>query len=75
MDLRNKFKEIFEIIIFDICLFGFVVDGEQINGVVNDLNIGDDASTPGLTFTFGRDGQPYFVAMIAESGHRFFSFN
>ena len=33
---------------------------------MNDLDIGDDAGAAGLAFSFGSDGQPYFVAMIAE---------
>jgi len=33
---------------------------------VNDLDIGDDAGAAGLAFSFGSDGEPYFVAMIAE---------
>ena len=64
--LRDEFKEIFEIGISDIGLFGFVVDGQQINGVVNDLDIGDNTSAAGLAFAFGSDRQPYFVAMIAD---------
>ena len=64
--LRDELKQIFEVVIFDIGLFGFVIDGQQVNGVVNDLNIGNDTGTAGLAFAFGSDRQPYFVAMIAD---------
>jgi len=64
--LGNKLEQVFEVCISDIRLFGFIVDGEQINRVADDLDIGDDASAAGLAFSFGSDRQPYFVAMIAE---------
>ena len=47
------FEEIFEVIVLDIGLFGFIVDGQQVNGVVNDLEVSDDPGATGLTFTFG----------------------
>ena len=65
-ELRNKFDEVFEVVVFYIGLFSFIVDGRQVNGVVNDLDIGDNTSDAGLAFAFGSDRQPYFVAMIAD---------
>lgn len=65
-ELRNKFDEVFEVVVFYIGLFSFIVDGQQVNGVVNDLDIGDNTSDAGLAFAFGSDRQPYFVAMIAD---------
>lgn len=64
--LRDELEQVFEIAISDIGLFGFVIDGQQVNGVVNDLDIGYDAGAAGLALAFGSDGEPYLIAMITE---------
>lgn len=49
-------------------MFGLVVDGEQEDGVVGDQQVGDDAGATGFAFSFGGDGQAYFVAVITQGG-------
>lgn len=34
--------------------------------MVGDQQVGDDAGAAGFTFSFGGDGQAYFVAVVAE---------
>jgi hypothetical protein len=50
----------------DILQFAFVVDGEQVDGITGNANVCDDASA--TRFSFGGDGQAYFVAVVTEFG-------
>lgn len=52
-ELGNLFEQVFEVIVFDIGLFRFIVDGQQVDGVMNDLKVSDDAGAAGLSFAFG----------------------
>jgi hypothetical protein len=66
--LRDLLEQVFKIVVFDIGLFGFIVDSQQIDGVMDDLDIGDDPGATGLAFAFGGHGQPDLIALIAQRG-------
>jgi hypothetical protein len=49
----------------NIVLFAFVINGKKIDFFVNDFNECHYASTTTLAFSFGLNGEPDFINVIA----------
>ena len=55
-------------LICDIFHLAFVVDGEEVNGGADNLYVCNHPCAAGFSFSFGGDGQSYFVKVVAEFG-------
>jgi len=59
-------EQVFEIAVFDIKLLALVVDGQWINGVMHDLDVGNDSGSTGLALAFRGHGQADLIAVITQ---------
>jgi len=60
-------KDEFEFFVSDGAFGGFVVNGGQVNGCFDDLQICDYPCPAGLSFSFGCNGQTDFVKIIPSA--------
>jgi hypothetical protein len=64
----NVLHSFHDLFIGNILHLAFIIDGQEIDVLCGDVNVGDDACAAGFSFSFGADGKADLVAVVTEVG-------
>lgn len=66
--LHQGLQSFFQGSVIDVFHIGFVVNGNEVDGIARDLDMGNDSGAAGLTLALGGDGKAYFSAVTTDVG-------